>query len=1325
MKSVLFGVVGVLAMSQALAGDVWTWTGAEDACWTNPANWTVGGETATVPPGVYLDESGAKVGVMDATAEFGTMASVEALTIDVDGLYDIHTMVITADTATKYTFGTSSDQSFTLHSTGGVFRVEAGAKAPVVAAQFGVLGYAPPPNVSSWNPNSTTSGGVGNADFSDAAPVIENNASEPLDLQGFFLSHAANYVFHMTVFKGKGDVLISGAAKTGNKTDYNIIALQQSGGKVTIGFSPGNNFIRNIFSHKDYAGKLEIAKDCVLPTWAGNDFFKVGRAGKALTVSGEGTILCRASKKTAANGGGYMNSVLVTPTGSPMVFSCNLKSEEYDNGAHYGNILVQNYQGNFSLNATNELRGFVQILSTEAETCNVKALGCGDVPGCLGYGGVQLAGGGKLAYGGPGEVTDRTLYITNQTPNGASSAPASRTAKRTLTHAGSGELVWNGPIAAPGVAGAAITLDNSKTSDLTIGYPIGDDMKVAKTGSGVVRLAGACTYTGATTVSGGTLAIGPNGSIANTESITVSGNATIAYEGDGTEKTVLLPPFVNTSGSTTIRAQFGTSLEIPNLTYTAGSINVVPSGGSEVKITDPALVGMSPSWLTYAGLPARVDADGSVVPTSLQNVIAARGDVVPDKPGEPVTIFKKGSGDADTLEKDAVAMASLDMYAGAQATIAIPNGQTLTAGAVTIKDGAMPVQLGTVAGQGEVKPVDDCLDLRGESTFGTIEVRAKLAADRVVSSTVTENVLSGGSDALDLRIPKGTVRVTGVERFDFDRFIVGTNTTSAVTPAPTLVFDGAKDVRLLTNDNVFAVGEHYTGDPYLTGNPFSERNSWDIAEKTVVHLVVTNSTIVEECPSDTLFAKQSCRDAICVGHTGRGILEIQDGAVITSRVTVGCGTFTNVRSPQGAVYQTGGELAVWGYTSKSHPGFAIGYRSGAAYYGLEGGLLTVPGNRGGAIGQYGLGVLEQTGGTLDFGTGPLGLDRENGGYALGRFAGGTTSVGDITICEANSGGYGQLLIEGDARVKCSGVMGGQSVSSGSITAFLNLNGGVFETKGIQRGLAVTPESCFSVGFNGGVFKCAKHNADPFWYNYGYTTTGYPTNMLVYAGGAIIDTGTNVVHTAASFKAPTTGVLAVDLPALTTEYIGAPIVRIYGDGCGAAAVAVWDRATCRVTGIRVTAAGTGYTTATAYICYTTTNPSYLTGYPCTIGPVVSGGFVKRGAGSLEMSGKNTYTGETVVEAGKLILASATALPSESLLVFNGGTVEATDAAFFPSEVKIGFTPEKGKRYSLATFPNGAPETAPTLIGLDPKDWKLRLVGNTLKLGPVTGCVLIVR
>ena len=42
----MFGLCAVLSALSLTAG-TYTWTGAQDACWTNAANWTVGGAVAT------------------------------------------------------------------------------------------------------------------------------------------------------------------------------------------------------------------------------------------------------------------------------------------------------------------------------------------------------------------------------------------------------------------------------------------------------------------------------------------------------------------------------------------------------------------------------------------------------------------------------------------------------------------------------------------------------------------------------------------------------------------------------------------------------------------------------------------------------------------------------------------------------------------------------------------------------------------------------------------------------------------------------------------------------------------------------------------------------------------------------------------------------------------------------------------------------------------------------------------------------------------------------------------------------------------------------
>ena len=75
-RKALVALVGAFALTATVSADTWTWTGAQDNCWTNPANWTVGGSVPATPPGWYNDAYGA-TGELDSVAEFGSVSSDE------------------------------------------------------------------------------------------------------------------------------------------------------------------------------------------------------------------------------------------------------------------------------------------------------------------------------------------------------------------------------------------------------------------------------------------------------------------------------------------------------------------------------------------------------------------------------------------------------------------------------------------------------------------------------------------------------------------------------------------------------------------------------------------------------------------------------------------------------------------------------------------------------------------------------------------------------------------------------------------------------------------------------------------------------------------------------------------------------------------------------------------------------------------------------------------------------------------------------------------------------------------------------------------------
>lgn len=349
--------MGAFALSATVSADTWTWTGAQDNCWTNPANWTVGGSVPATPPGLYNDAYGA-TGELDSVAEFGSVSSDE-VTIDMSGLLDIHTMIVTANTTTKYTFGTEN-QSFTLHATSGVFRVESGARAPYVAAKFGALRFLQYEDyVKNWNVNTTTAG-EGQADFSHYSPQIENNSSETLVFRKFFWNASGKTSkYHTIVFKGTGDIRIQSYDDSWNSiTALAHVYLYQTGSKLILDASTNRNLPYSICAHRLKPAKVEIGAGCTIT--ANSQFFKVGRDGGSLTVSGEGSVLfpcgTKSSSKTPPNALQNTGYVYV-PTGAALTFDVNLKSQQSSTGDFYGSIYPIYYQGNITIRRPTELRG--------------------------------------------------------------------------------------------------------------------------------------------------------------------------------------------------------------------------------------------------------------------------------------------------------------------------------------------------------------------------------------------------------------------------------------------------------------------------------------------------------------------------------------------------------------------------------------------------------------------------------------------------------------------------------------------------------------------------------------------------------------------------------------------------------------------------------------------------------------------------------------------------------------------------------------------------------------------------------------------------------
>lgn len=389
------------------------------------------------------------------------------------------------------------------------------------------------------------------------------------------------------------------------------------------------------------------------------------------------------------------------------------------------------------------------------------------------------------------------------------------------------------------------------------------------------------------------------------------------------------------------------------------------------------------------------------------------------------------------------------------------------------------------------------------------------------------------------------------------------------------------------------------------------------------------------------------------GRAGNsGIMSIE-GSVSGSVFRVGGAT-----TSAGGVYQSAGTHAM---SSQ----FNIG-QSGYGFYHLSGGSIQTPANSYITIGSAAnaSGVFYQSGNAST--TSVQDLRVANAGeVGIVRVSGGTMQFAGATL-GMSTNKRAEMTLEGDSVTTFAWDIAVGNASG--VNAVFNLNDQAVAQTSTNRGVATgSTGGVRQVNLDGGTLR--------------YTGTGTFSTLIaastaysvfVHDDGAVFDvtqsSGRSTV--AQPLLAPTgDGVVntvgqTVPIASGGSGYVGAPVVTITGaPGATAVANMVDDgtgKGTFKVASITITSPGIGAVDPT-FTFGDVAGATPALPVALTTAANVSGGLVKKGPGTLDLTAANTYTGETRIEQGTIRLLSSGNIASSVVNVAAGATFDATPLA----------------------------------------------------------------
>ena len=349
---------------------------------------------------------------------------------------------------------------------------------------------------------------------------------------------------------------------------------------------------------------------------------------------------------------------------------------------------------------------------------------------------------------------------------------------------------------------------------------------------------------------------------------------------------------------------------------------------------------------------------------------------------------------------------------------------------------------------------------------------------------------------------------------------------------------------------------------------------------------------------------------------------------------------------------------------------------------------------------------------------------ESASHAQMMISGGTFTADQVFLCGTSNGmtqwvdGFADLTVKGTGTVMTVNQITAQvqrETQSGyptdgtgrGTTGFVNIkSGAVLAAKHIMRDTGgnnwpalfnskkTYKMSKWYMNFDGGTVKPLEAG-EFFASSNGDTTVSWriPDRATVYAGGAAIDTDGRDVSWSAPLLKPSGKSLDLSFKTFTYPAIDpatgvAPVTGRHGparvrvrfcpeddptDNKYATSASLWATTTATdmrsygFNGVEVTAPGNDLPDQVLVVADDYLNAASLTNTVATVAAATTGGFTKKGAGTLTLKGANTWGGTTRIEAGALAFTDAAGLPA--------GTVEIASSA-----LANGVTPLKVVKYT---------------------------------------------